>query len=183
VVAARAISTAFSVLRPELDDFAMNMEQKMSGFNQMVQQPTHLIVRSEFSEKCFLGKLSPCVAAAFARFDPVRFFLWGYLKAQAYQHRTQTFEGLKEAITQEVAAIPPEMTRRLMEKYRERLNQCIDNEGRHLSDVVFNFKTALYMLSSFKKIPFLVWFLLASLIGEFFLPHHVYIHTCTRIYS
>jgi hypothetical protein len=48
-------------------------------------------------------------------------------------------EGLKEAITQEVAAIPPEMTCRVMEKYRERLSQCIDNEGRHLSDVVFKF--------------------------------------------
>jgi long-subunit acyl-CoA synthetase (AMP-forming) len=46
---------------------------------------------------------------------------------------------LKEAITQEVAAIPHEMTHRVMEKYRERLNHCIDNEGRHLSDVVFKF--------------------------------------------
>jgi hypothetical protein len=48
-------------------------------------------------------------------------------------------EGLKEAITQEVAAILPEMTHRVMEKYRERLNQYVDNEGRHLSDVVFKF--------------------------------------------
>jgi hypothetical protein len=48
-------------------------------------------------------------------------------------------EGRKEAITQEVAAIPPEITRRVMEKYRERLNQCIDNEDLHLSDVVFIF--------------------------------------------
>jgi hypothetical protein len=46
-------------------------------------------------------------------------------------------EGLKEAITQEVAAILPEMTHRVMEKYLERLNQCIVNEGHHLSDVVF----------------------------------------------
>jgi hypothetical protein len=45
-------------------------------------------------------------------------------------------EGLKEAINQEVDAIPPERPCRDMEKYRERLNQCIDNEGRHLSDVV-----------------------------------------------
>jgi hypothetical protein len=67
------------------------------------------------------------------------FFLWGYLKAQVYQHRPQNLEGLKEAITQEVAAIPPEMTRRVTEKYRERFNQCIDNECRHLSVVVFKF--------------------------------------------
>jgi hypothetical protein len=70
---------------------------------------------------------------------PYDFFLWGYFKAQVYQHHPQTLEGLKEAITQEVAAIPQEMARRVMEKYRERLNQCIDNEGRHLSDVVFKF--------------------------------------------
>jgi hypothetical protein len=67
------------------------------------------------------------------------FFLWGYFKAQVYQHHPQTLEDLKEAITQEVAAIPPEMTRMVMEKYQERLNQCSDNEGCHLSDVVFKF--------------------------------------------
>jgi hypothetical protein len=76
------------------------------------------------------------VAATFARFD---FFLWGYLKAQVYQQRPQILEGLKEVITQRVAAIPPEMTRRAMEKYRKRLGQCIDNEGPHLSDVSFKF--------------------------------------------
>jgi hypothetical protein len=48
-------------------------------------------------------------------------------------------EGLKEMITHKVAAILPKMTCRVMEKYRERLNQYIDNEGRHLSDVVFKF--------------------------------------------
>jgi hypothetical protein len=48
-------------------------------------------------------------------------------------------EGLKEAITQEVAAIPPEMAHRVIEKCRVRLNQCIDNEGRHLNDVVSKF--------------------------------------------
>jgi hypothetical protein len=51
----------------------MNTEQKKCGFNKMAQQPTHLVVRSEFSEKCFLGMLSSYVmtAAAFATFHPV----------------------------------------------------------------------------------------------------------------
>jgi hypothetical protein len=56
-----------------------------------------------------------------------------YLKAQVYQHRPQTLEALKGAITQEVAAIPPEMTRKVMENYREMLNQCINNVGRHFN--------------------------------------------------
>jgi hypothetical protein len=74
---------------------------------------------------------------------PCDFFLWGYLKAQEYQHRPQTLEGLKQPITQEVAAIPPEMTRRVVKKYRETLNQRIDNKGRHLSDVVFKFQNCI----------------------------------------
>jgi hypothetical protein len=37
---------------------SMNMEQELCGLNKMVQQATHLVVRSEFSEKCFLGMLS-----------------------------------------------------------------------------------------------------------------------------
>jgi hypothetical protein len=53
---------------------------------------------------------------------PCDFFLRGYLKGQVYKHRRQTLEGLKEVITQEVAAILPEMTRRVMEKYREKLH-------------------------------------------------------------
>jgi hypothetical protein len=114
--------------------FSMNMEQKICGFNKMVQQPTHLIVRSEFSEKCILGMLPPCVVTLGGPphspdLTTCDFFLWGYLKVQVYQHRLQTFESLKEAITQEVAAIPPEITRRVMEKYREKLNQCIDNKA------------------------------------------------------
>jgi hypothetical protein len=79
------------------------------------------------------------VAAAFARFDPLRFFLWGSLKAQVYLQRPQTSEAVKEAITLEADAIPSEMTFRVIEKYRESLNQCIDNEGRHLSDILFKF--------------------------------------------
>jgi hypothetical protein len=54
-----------------------------------------------------------------------------------YQHHPQTLEALEEAITQEVAALLPEMTHRVMENYRERLSQCIDNEGRHLNNIIF----------------------------------------------
>jgi hypothetical protein len=49
--------------------FSMNMWQKMCDFNKLVQQSTHLVVRSDFSEKCFLGMLSPCVVASGGRRD------------------------------------------------------------------------------------------------------------------
>jgi len=77
------------------------------------------------------------VAAAFARFDPLRFFfLWGYFKA-IYEQRHLTLETLKEALRQEVAAITPEMILKVTDNYRERLHQCINIQGRHLSDVLF----------------------------------------------
>jgi len=63
------------------------------------------------------------------------FFLWGYLKAKVYEQRPQTFEALKEAIPQEVAVITPEMIRKVMDNYRERLHQCINIQGRHLIDI------------------------------------------------
>jgi len=47
------------------------------------------------------------VARALARFDPCDFFLWGYVKAEVYKHRPQTLKALKEAIRDDVAAIPP----------------------------------------------------------------------------
>jgi hypothetical protein len=86
-------------LRPKLDDLFDEHGAESVWFQQDgATAHTSRAVCSEFSDKCFLVMLSPCVAAACARFDPVRFFLWGYLKAQVYQHRPQTLEGLKEAI-------------------------------------------------------------------------------------
>jgi hypothetical protein len=53
-------------------------------------------------------------------------------------------------ITQEVAAIPPEMNLRILENQRERLNHYIDNEGGHLSDVVFTFQNCImYTIQDF----------------------------------
>ena len=68
---------------------------------------------------------------------PCDFFLWGYLKVKVYARRPGTIEQLKEAVRQEVAAIPPAMTRKAMDSFRERLQQCVINNGRHLSDVIF----------------------------------------------
>jgi len=77
---------------------------------------------------------------------PCDFFLWGYLKAKVYSHHPGTIEQLKEAIRHEVAAIPPAMTRKAMDNFREWLQQCVINNGRHLSDVFLKvFKKLHYM--------------------------------------
>ena len=56
---------------------------------------------------------------------------------QFFSHRPETIEQLKEAIRQEVAAIPPAMTRKTADNFRERLQEFVINNGRHLSDVIF----------------------------------------------
>ena len=63
--------------------------------------------------------------------------------------RPGTVEQLKETIRQEFAAIPPAMTRKAMDNFRERLQECFINNGRHLSDVIFKSvwkKLASYVL-------------------------------------
>lgn len=60
-------------------------------------------------------------------------FLWGYLKAQVYTRCIP-------AIAQKVVAITPKMARKAMENFRERLRQCVDKRGRHLTDEMFKTK-------------------------------------------
>jgi len=60
-----------------------------------------------------------------------------YLWVSNFRQTGQTLEALKEAIQQEVAAITPETILKVMDNYRERLQQCINIQGCHFSDVLF----------------------------------------------
>ena len=80
---------------------------------------------------------------------PCDYFLWGYLKAEVYKHRPTTIDELKAAISQTIAEIPPEMTHRVMENFRNRLQQCITNRGHHLEDIIYKkiYKNKLYIFT------------------------------------
>jgi len=71
-------------------------------------------------------------------------------------------EALKEAIRQEVAAITPEMILKVMDKYRERLHQFINIQGRHLSDVFSKHvdvkRHSVFFPEIEKYLPYLLWF-------------------------
>jgi len=73
------------------------------------------------------------------------------------------------------------MTRKAMESFRERLQEFLINNGRHLSDVIFKSiwnKIASYVLFINKRIfcvPCFVWFLFTFKMWELFLPHPVYV--------
>lgn len=68
---------------------------------------------------------------------PCDFFLWGYLKSLVYVDRPQTIDHLKNNIRDATANIPIDMLRRVDENFKKRLNQCMRDEGRHLTDVIF----------------------------------------------
>lgn len=65
------------------------------------------------------------------------FFLWGYLKEKVFKHRPHTLPELRERIVEEVNAIPRDMCERAARSFRNRLQQCIDANGRHLGDIIF----------------------------------------------
>jgi len=69
--------------------------------------------------------------------SPCDVFFWGYLKEKVFRHRPRFLEDLKERIQQEIDSIPPELTRRVMKNFRERLQQCVANVGCLVSDLVF----------------------------------------------
>ena len=89
--------------------------------------PSHLILlRGDIGWPAHSPDLSPC-----------DYFLWGHLKAEVYKLRPTTIDELKAAICQKVNEIPQEITQRVMENFKNRLNQCIAVQGRHLEDVKF----------------------------------------------
>jgi len=127
----------------------INMVLIMCGFSKMAQQPIHLVVPFHFSEKYIQDMLYPCVVISGGRrvrqiWPSAIFFVCEYLKAKVYEQRPVTLEALKDAIWQEVAAITPEMTPKIKDKYRQRLNKLITIQERHLSDILF--KTAFSVL-------------------------------------
>ena len=74
-----------------------------------------------------------------------------------------------------------------MDNFRERLQQCVINNGRHLSDVIFKsvYKTELYVLCTRKRVfcvTCFVWFLLSFKMWELFLLS-LYFETKGNVYQ
>lgn len=87
-------------------------------------------------------------------------------------YKNITLEALKEIITQEVKAIIPDLSRRVMDCCREWLDRCINNGGSYLNDIVKTQRNDIICVLNSLKFPILLSFvLLASIIRELFLPH------------
>ena len=66
------------------------------------------------------------------------FLFWGYLKSKVYLGKPRTIDELKEAIRREILTIPISMLQDVMENFQNRLQECINEEGNHLTDIVFH---------------------------------------------
>jgi hypothetical protein len=53
------------------------------------------------------------------------------------KRRLQTNDKLKDAIRHKITAITEVMTRRALQNFRVRLQECIAHESRHLDDIIF----------------------------------------------
>jgi len=78
-----------------------------------------------------------CIRFALRRREAVPDKKTIYRWVSNFRQTGETLQSLKGAIQQEAAAITPEMILKFMDNYRERLHQCINIQGRHLSDVLF----------------------------------------------
>ena len=67
---------------------------------------------------------------------PVITFYGGISKA-VFISKPRTIAELRQSIKEEIAAIPEQMTGRVMETLGVRLKQCLRNGGGHQSDVLF----------------------------------------------
>lgn len=70
-------------------------------------------------------------------FSSCDYFLWGYLKSNVYIDKPRTLEALSETITCEIEKIPRAMLERSMDDFATRLQECLDKNRRHLTDVIF----------------------------------------------
>ena len=65
------------------------------------------------------------------------YFLWGYLKGRVYTHKPRNLGEFKDAIRQEVLTIDQQLLVRAMDDFN-RIENCIQEDGRHLNDIIFH---------------------------------------------
>ena len=62
----------------------------------------------------------------------------GYLKGRVYTHKPRNLGELKDAIQQEVLTIDQQLLAWAMDDFKRRIENCIQEDGRHLNDIIFH---------------------------------------------
>jgi hypothetical protein len=99
---------------------------------------TAMQVLNEISPACFISRRGNTEwLARSPNLNACDFFLWGYLKSQMYEKKPRSTVDLKQNIRDKVAAISPTMLQQVLQNFLKRLQECVDNKGRHLTDTIF----------------------------------------------
>ena len=132
----RYVSMLEQYFFPEIEELNLgDIWYQQDGATAHTSRVSMSVLRERFPER--LISIRGDLEWPFTRFVPLRFFLWGYLKARVYVNRPQSLDDLKDNIRQEIANIPGDMLVRVIENTRNRYMKCIDNEGGHLPDMIF----------------------------------------------
>ena len=75
-------------------------------------------------------------------------FFWGVFEIACLHSQAPTLNDLKEAIRQEIRPIDRQLLARVMDDFKNRLENCIQEDGCHLTDIIF--KTEPYSMACFK---------------------------------
>jgi hypothetical protein len=54
-----------------------------------------------------------------------------------YENKPRTTIDLKQNIRDEVAAVSSTMTQQVMQNFQKCLQECVENNGRHLTETIF----------------------------------------------
>ena len=110
--------------------------------------PGHLIsLHGDISWPTYSTDLNPC-----------DFFLWGYLMSKVHINHPHSIEQLEDAIHEEITAIPYEMTCQVIDNFCERLQQCVDNNESHLTDLFLKPNETKWHYMYFSKIKTFFYF-------------------------
>jgi len=104
-----------------------------SGSSRMVPPP-HLkriigMVTAAFPWPTDQPQLWPAVIAAFTGLEPLRFYMWWYLKDRVHGNNLQIIPDLKAAITVAPRAIPREECGRVIENFARQIQMCLERRG------------------------------------------------------
>ena len=67
-----------------------------------------------------------------------RVYTWGFLKGCVYHHKPRNLNEMKDAIWQEVLTIEQQLLARAMDDLKRRIENCIQEDGRHLNKIIFH---------------------------------------------
>ncbi|KDR09130.1 hypothetical protein L798_00737 [Zootermopsis nevadensis] len=111
------------------------------GSNRMVPRHTRREHRCRWFVACFPKMSFPVSVISLSRLAPLTCpyvtIFCGVTSNERSTEKPRNIQELKDSIRQEIVTVREEMLGRAMQNFEERLQECVQKEGRHLMDVIF----------------------------------------------